>query len=90
MSHLAEVENRVGEVVGPPVVALGACVASLPVPMHDGLKDGGERCHADARADEDGVLRAEDLRGRRPERTVDVHLAKAQHFKWKRFPIKSL
>lgn len=45
-------------------------VSSMTV--HDALQDGGEGCHTDTGADEDGVLGAEDLAGRCAVGTVDV------------------
>ena len=72
---LPEVEDGGrGEVVGPVVLAARALVALLPVAVHDRLQDGGERRHADPRPDQHRVLRTEDLRRRRAERTVDEHL----------------
>ena len=56
------------------MVAAGAAVAVLPVAVHDGLQDGGERRHPDPGADQDGVLSPEDVAGRGAVRTVYVDL----------------
>jgi hypothetical protein len=42
--------------------------------VHYGLQDGGEWGDADARANQNGVLRAKDLRGGGTERPVDIDL----------------
>ena len=47
--------------------------------MHDGLEYGGEGRDAYACADEDRVLRVEDLGGGRPEGSVDVHVQGLVH-----------
>lgn len=72
--NLFEVEHCRGQIVVPLILALGATPLRLPVPMHDGLQDGGEGRHADACADQDGVLRPEDVARRSAEWTVDVDL----------------
>ena len=56
------------------MLAAGALVAILPVAVHDGLQDGGERGDADPGADQDRVLRPEDVAGRGAVRSVDVDL----------------
>ena len=56
------------------MLAARAAVTVLPVAVHDGLQDGGERGDADAGADEDGVLRPDYVAGRRAVRTVQVDL----------------
>ena len=56
------------------MVAAGAAVAVLPVAVHDGLQDGGERRHSDPGADQDRVLGAEDVARRGAVRTVQVDL----------------
>ena len=72
--HLLEVEHAGRYVVAPLVVAARALALDLPVAVHDGLEDGGEGGDADARADEDGVLGAEDVAGGGAEGTVHEDL----------------
>ena len=74
MKYLLEVEHAGSNVVGPHVVAPGALALDLPVPVHDGLQDGGERGDADAGADEDGVGGAEDVGGGSSKRTININL----------------
>ena len=70
--HLPQVQDRRRQVVGPFVVALGTRVPRLPIPVHDRLEDAGERRDPDSGADQNRVLRPENLGRRGSERPVDV------------------
>lgn len=59
---------------GPRVLALGARVPGLPVPVHDRLQDGRERRDADARGYHHGVLGPEYVAGRRTVRADQIDL----------------
>ena len=52
---------------------------SRALPVHDGLKDWGERRDPDARADEERVLRVEYLAGGRPKGSVYVDVEGRVH-----------
>lgn len=58
----------------PGVLTARARVSRLPVAVHDGLQDGGERCHAYPGGYEDRVLRSEDMAGRSSVRSIQVNL----------------
>ena len=73
-THLFQVHDALGQLRGELVLAARAAVAVLPVAVHDRLQDGGERGDADPGADEHGVLRPENVAGRRAVRTVNVDL----------------
>ena len=62
--------------VAPLVITLWAGPLDVPVPVHDGLQDGGEGSDPDPRADQHGVLGTEDVGRRRSERSVHENLAK--------------
>ena len=72
--YLLESEHAGAQLAAVLVVAVGALLPRLQVPVHEGLQDGGERRDTDARSDEHGVLGAEDVARWSPERTVDVNL----------------
>lgn len=72
--HLAQVHHRLGNLAGPLELAPGAAVARLPVPMHDGLQNGGEGSNSDARANEHSMLGPEDVARRSSIRTIDEDL----------------
>ena len=74
IDYLSQIEDGRVEIFCPAVRTLGADVPGLPVPVHDGLQDGGKGGDADAGADQDGVLGPEDLAGWCAERAVDVNL----------------
>ena len=74
--YLSQIEYGGIEIFCPAVRALGADVSGLPVPVHDGLQDGGEGGDADAGADQDGVLGPEDLAGRCTKWPINVNLIK--------------
>lgn len=58
----------------PGVLTARARVSRLPVAVHDGLQDGGERSHAYPGGYEDRVLRSEDMTGRSSVRSIQVNL----------------
>lgn len=58
----------------PGVLTARAGVSRLPVAVHDGLQDGGERSHAYPGGDENRVLRSEDMTGRSSVRSIQVNL----------------
>lgn len=58
----------------PGVFTARARVSRLPVAVHDGLQDGGERSHAYPGGYEDRVLRSEDVTGRSSVWSIQVNL----------------
>ena len=83
---LLQVEHVAHVLIGPGVVTVGAADLGAPVPVHDGLEDGGEGCDTFMKmtlltvitqllltnpgAYQHGVLRPGDVAGGRPKRTV--------------------
>lgn len=74
VADLSEVHDRGRYFAGPRILALGARVPSFPVPVHDRLQDGRERCDADARGYHHGVLSPEYVAGRRAVRADQIDL----------------
>ena len=72
--HLSEIEHGWAEIFCPAVLAFRADVSGLPVSVHDGLQDGGERSDSDAGADENRMLGPEDLACGGSEGSINVHL----------------
>ena len=74
IGHLSKVKDWGAEVLRPAVLTLGADVPGVPVAVHDGLEDGGERGDPDPGSDEDCVLGPENLARGGSEGPVDVDL----------------
>lgn len=72
--HLSEMHHRGRYLARPRVLALGARVPGLPVPVHDRLQYGSERRDADAGGYHDRVLGAEYVAGRRAVRADQIDL----------------
>lgn len=66
--------NRLRYFAGPLKVAARARVPGLPIPMHDRLQYGGERRHADAGRNQNGMLRPEYVAGRRSIWSININL----------------
>lgn len=72
--YLFEAEELIDVSVRPLVLAIRAFALVGPESVHDGLEDGGERCHSDPSRDQHSVLGAEDVAGRSSVRAVDEDL----------------
>jgi len=75
-TYFFQVEHTGSNVVTPLIFATRTLALDLPISVHDGLKDGGEGGHANAGADEDGVLGPEDVAGRSAKWAVHKNLIK--------------
>ncbi len=72
--HLGEVAQRLAQVVGPAVVAVGTLPANLHVPEHDGLQHRREGSDPDPGGHQDGVLGLEEAGRGGAEGTLKLDL----------------
>ena len=77
ITYFTEVHDGLRDVWGPGVGAFGTNVPGFPVFVHNWLQNGSKRCYADASADENCVLGAENVTRRCSVRPIDVNLKKS-------------
>lgn len=72
--YLSQIHYRRWDLAGPRIFTFRTCVPCLPISMHYRLQYRGERSHSDAGRNENGMLGAEDVTGRRPVGSIQVDL----------------